>query len=217
MLAPMIRIGITGHRPHRLKVPERRLAAHVRGVLTSLLKATQPRRQKGPALDIISPLAEGCDRIVAREALALKQQLTAILPFERRDYEKTFSDARTLTEFRSLWRTSHEKLVLSGLAHRAEASYVSVGMLTLARSDLIVTMWDGKPAQGRGGTPEILQNALEWDIPIIWISAVQDKPPLLLTASRRKNSPPDLSKAVRGARRLDTAAYRSLVAAVPQK
>lgn len=213
----MIRIGITGHRPHRLKVPETKLAARVAMVLTALIEATgEPVRKSRPLLDIISPLAEGCDRIVAQRALALHQHVTALLPFKRRDYEATFADASTTKEFRRLWKASGERTVLNGLAKNAEASYVAVGMVTLARSDLILTIWDGQPAQGRGGTPEILQSALVWGIPIIWIHATEDRAPLFLTASGRSSSA-SLELETKEANPLNPSTYRALVARVSHK
>ncbi len=49
----MIRIGITGHRPNRLKVPEKKLQARVRAILKTVLKAAAPPDTKGhPALEL---------------------------------------------------------------------------------------------------------------------------------------------------------------------
>ena len=207
----MIRIGITGHRPHRLKVSDSKLSARVASVLIGLMKADGKKPGSStPCLDIISPLAEGCDRIVARQALALQQRLTALLPFERGDYEATFGDASTTTEFRALWKASSERAVLKGLAKHAEASYVAVGMVTLARCDVVLTIWDGKPAAGRGGTPEILQNALEWGIPIIWIDALKDRNPVVLRAKARGKKPPLLDRVAQKTEPLTAALYREI-------
>jgi hypothetical protein len=171
----MIRIGITGHRPNRLKVPETKLQARVRAILRTVLKAAEPPDMKGhPALEIISPLAEGCDRIVAREALALGQRLTAIIPFARKDYVKTFSAPDAALDFETLWKASAQRINLQGNPQRSTAAYLAVGDVTLARADVILTIWDGNPPAGRGGTPEILQNALDFGVPIIWVHAAKD-------------------------------------------
>lgn len=208
----MIRIGITGHRPHRLEVPEKKLAARVRSVLRGLMTAAgQPSNARGAVLDIISPLAEGCDRIVARQALGLDQRLTALLPLARRDYEATFGSASAIEDFRTLWHVSTERAVLKGLSKHVEASYVAVGMVTLARSDLILTIWDGKPAQGRGGTPEILQCAIAWGIPVIWIHATEDRKPVLLAAGNGGRTGSPLERAVKNVQPLTSAVYRRLV------
>lgn len=208
----MIRIGITGHRPNRLSVSEKKLSARVASVLLGMMKASGVKPvPRQPCLEIISPLAEGCDRIVARQALVLGQRLTALLPFARSDYEATFSDKSTTKEFRALWQASAERTVLKGLAKHAEASYAAVGMVTLARCDVVLTIWDGKPAAGRGGTPEVLQSALDWGIPIVWIDALHDcKPVLLYSAVRSKKHRP-LGRAAKQAAPLTAARYRDLV------
>jgi hypothetical protein len=203
----MITIGVTGHRPHRLAVPVTALAARVRETLRGLL-------QHAPAdrfLDILSPLAEGSDRIVAAQALALGQRLSALSPFCLADYEATFSDPAATGEFRRLWQAADARAELNGSTRHAEASYMAVGMVTLARSDLVLTIWDGRPAQGRGGTPEILQNAVAWGIPVLWIDASADRPPVLLWDPQATGRPPQLDVLAARPRALDASAYQALV------
>ena len=100
---------------------------------------------------------------------------------------------------------------------RAEAGYVAVGMVTLARADIVLTIWDGKPAQGRGGTPEILQNAIDWGIPVIWIHASNDRKPVLLWAHKGARSAPRLEQVAKRATTLTAAAYRDLAATTLNK
>lgn len=204
----MIRIGVTGHRPNRLKVSEKRLQRRVRAVLKHLIAiAGKPAARGEPVLEVISPLAEGCDRIVAREVLALDQRLTAIIPFSKRDYEKTFSAPEASKEFRELWKASAERVCLKGEAKRPEAAYVAVGNVTLARADVILTIWDGKPAAGRGGAPEILQNALEWGVPIIWVHAADGRAAKSIEINPRKK-PAVLDAAAKRARPVSLSALR---------
>lgn len=210
----MIAVGITGHRPHRLKVPQAKLARRVRSVLSGLMKTATSKGATGPVLDIVSPLAEGCDQIVARETLALGQHLTAVIPFERRAYEATFSNPALIKDFRELWKASHERAKLKASLARPEAGYVAVGMVTLARSDLMLTIWDGKPAEGRGGTPEILQSAIELGLPVIWIHAAVDRKPTLLMAKPRGKKAVQLARVARSAKPLTAAAYRDVVALI---
>jgi hypothetical protein len=77
-------------------------------------------------------------------------------------------------------RKADKRVVLPGSLDDANAGYLAVGEDTLNRSDVVLTIWDGEPAQGRGGTPEILQAALERRLCIIWIDASQDRAPRLL-------------------------------------
>ncbi len=208
----MIRLGVTGHRPNRLQLAETVLAARTRAVLEALIRAAPP--DAAPAVDIQSPLADGADRIVAREALALGQQVTAMLPLEIGDYEKTFADAASAVEFRDLLAKSRGRIELAARHRHRTAAYAAIGMMTVARSDLILTIWDGKEAQGQGGTPEILQVALNADVPVIWIDAVRDREPTLVRADPRVDGAacPALAAVARQAKPLTDAAYRALVA-----
>lgn len=207
----MFRVGVTGHRPNRLQLGEPVLAGRVRAVLEALIRAVGSGGTAS-VLDVQSPLADGTDRIVAREALALGQHLTAMLPLDRSDYEKTFVDAASAVAFRDLLARAGQRIDLGARDSRLTAAYAAVGMLTVARSDVILTIWDGKQAQGQGGTPEILQTALDADVPVIWIDAVKDREPVLLraepgdkTAVRRT-----LAAVARQAKPLTGAAYRAL-------
>ena len=83
VLLPLV-IGVTGHRDLRVQdIPE--LEAAVRNVLAEL-HAMCPKTP----LVLLSPLAEGADRLVARVALADGATLVAPLPLARAEYEKDF-------------------------------------------------------------------------------------------------------------------------------
>jgi hypothetical protein len=174
-------IGITGHRRHRLKVPDRVLMQRILDVIELLRRAG--KFTSAGSIEIISALAEGADEIAARAALKAGCRLTALIPFKPEDYEVTFSSKAHRAVFRDLMRKADSRIVLHGSLRHANTAYVAVGIKTLDRSDFVVTIWDGEPAQGRGGTPEILQSALKRRRPIIWISATDDCSPLLLQRS----------------------------------
>jgi hypothetical protein len=42
----------------------------------------------------------------------------------------------------------------------------------LDRIDVLLALWDGKPARGRGGTAEIVRRAHDLGLPVVWISTV---------------------------------------------
>jgi hypothetical protein len=132
---------------------------------------------------MISALAEGADVIAARAALKAGCRLTALLPFKPEDYETTFSDKAHRPVFRDLMGRAENRIVLPGSLRNPNAGYVAVGAETVNRSDILLTIWDGAPAQGRGGTPEVLQSALQRRLPIIWIDATEDRPPRLVQRS----------------------------------
>lgn len=149
------------------------------------------------SIEVVSALAEGADEIVARAAIEAGCKLTALLPFKPADYETTFSDMAYKRIFRDLLRRADRRVVLPGSVRRANGGYRAVGLETVERSDLLLTIWDGAPAQGRGGTPEILQFALDQRRPIVWIDATEDRPPRLMQRSRLGPCPQLLNLAQR--------------------
>jgi len=52
---------------------------------------------------------------------------------------------------------------------REDKSYLNVGRMTLRHCDVLIAIWDGEPAAGTGGTGQIVQEAVEQDIPTVWI------------------------------------------------
>src|SRR6185369_4830407 len=97
----VVRVGVTGHRPDALE----ELGADMVGLrkrVNEILKrvrlivdrihedARDVYTREEPLLRLISPLAEGADRLVAEEALALDYELQCILPFPREEYEEDF-------------------------------------------------------------------------------------------------------------------------------
>jgi len=93
-------VGVVGHRLHRLPSTEEGLdlvAGEIGEVLDLLLTQVAAKKvQYGeffegpPALTIVSALAEGADRIVARAAMQRGFILDAPLPFDQRAYEADF-------------------------------------------------------------------------------------------------------------------------------
>ena len=79
-------LGVTGHRTLRAG-DEDAITARLRTLL-ALIKAEAP---SSPIL-LLSALAEGADRLVARVALREGAQLIAVLPLEKVDYETGFCE-----------------------------------------------------------------------------------------------------------------------------
>jgi len=63
-----------------------------------------------------------------------------------------------------------------------------VGHTTVASADVLVAVWDGRPAAGRGGTPEIIAHALLLGRPVVWIDAARARLPRLIAAPTASGS-----------------------------
>src|ERR1700710_487161 len=97
----VVRVGVTGHRPKDLPPPDsqKELREAIRRVLSEIksetfrLFETWKNFYAGdkPTLRLISPLAEGADRLVAEEARNLDYEIQNPLPFHQEEYEKDFT------------------------------------------------------------------------------------------------------------------------------
>ncbi len=52
---------------------------------------------------------------------------------------------------------------------REDSPYVTVGEVVLSHSDILVAIWDGAPANGAGGTAEVVETARVQGMPIFWL------------------------------------------------
>src|SRR5207245_1091102 len=103
----------------------------------------------------VSPLADGADRLFAKEALARGFELDSPLPFSQGEYEKDFSTLESVEEFRELLkRADCHVFELDGPTHddKRAAAYESVGRVVVDQCDVLVAIWNGEAAQGAGGT-----------------------------------------------------------------
>jgi hypothetical protein len=159
-VVPLV-VGVTGHRdllPDEL--PD--LRRHVRQFLVDL----QGRHPDLP-LVVMSPLAEGADRLVAEEARALGIPLIVPLPFPKDIYERDFESPESLARFRELCSESEviELPLLPGdtpesirdYGPRRDAHYARLGIFLCAHCHVLLALWDGKPSDKLGGTAQVVR------------------------------------------------------------
>ncbi len=131
---------------------------------------------------LLSPLAEGADRLAAHEILRLGNgSLQAVLPLQPEDYEADFHTAESRAEFSNLLSRATSTEVLPSQPTRADA-YLSVGCHIVDKCDILLAVWDGLPAKGRGGTAEIVAYARQCGKPLIIIDS---KNPTRITYERQ--------------------------------
>ena len=164
----MIRIGVTGH---RILADIEKIDAAIEIALRRI-----EDRFPGETLTAISGLAEGADRIVVNHVLARPGAgLVVALPMRKADYMMDFKSEDSRTEFSELIGRASEIVELPTSASREQA-YEAAGDYVLDNSDVLITIWDGQKAQGRGGTADIVARAREQRLPIAWIHAGNRKP-----------------------------------------
>lgn len=175
------RVGVTGHRdiPVTLTGGVRDAVAAVLACLRETMEglAADPAVAAVhavapvPLLRLVSPLADGADRLVAEEALAQGWRLEAVLPFPLEMYEQDFETA-SLGAFRDLLARAGEGNVtaLDGAqGGTRQRSYEAVGRYVVRNCDLLIAIWDVAHASRRGGTEDTVQAALAAGVPVWWI------------------------------------------------
>lgn len=118
---------------------------------------------------LVSALAEGADRLVARIAVsALGARLEVALPLPAEDYMRDFETPASRAEFTDLLGRSARTVVMVPQATRADA-YLAVGHHLVDTCDVLVAVWNGRPAAGRGGTAEVVARARAVGRPLVWL------------------------------------------------
>ena len=140
-----MRIGVTGHQD----IPAEALEYVIKGINGALDGAKD-------GLVGVSSLAVGADQFFASLVLERGGRLEVILPSN--GYEKTFSRSEDLTRFHSLLERATTIETLS-FTEPSEEAYLAAGCRVVVLSEVLLTIWDGEPAKGKGGTADIVQYA----------------------------------------------------------
>jgi hypothetical protein len=150
-------IGFTGHQ--RIDHSER--WDWVRDQIRRVLKERTAEGDRA-----LSSLAEGGDQIFVESACALGLAVDVVLPSER--YETTFDGpAERARYFELLARAASVKVL--DYNEPSEEAYLEAGKYVVDHVDLLLTLWNGKPAAGKGGTGDIVEYARTLSIPTIHI------------------------------------------------
>jgi len=189
-LIPLV-VGVTGHRDIRdddrdaLTKSLRKLFRHLTAWSPARPFPFPPSRHihlsRSPTpLLLLTPLAEGADRLVARVAIEFGAKLVVALPLPREGYEKDFTppdrsadeNTRSLAEFHELMSPEHAVRVIdlpqvpaaAGGHHTLDAhtrrnlQYALVGAYVARQAQVLIALWDGNPPQDDkpGGTADIV-------------------------------------------------------------
>ncbi len=151
-----------------------------------------------PKIRLISPLADGADRLVAMAALDLQDRtpdpgcaivLEVTMPFEQAAYEQTFAkdkpdNARqaSVTAFRELLaRAEGRVLELDGAITPDTVrhdSYTAVGRTVVRNCDLLIVIEDpDQISKGPGGTRDIARYAGQVGVPMLIFDGAGASPP----------------------------------------
>jgi len=150
-----MKIGITGHQ--KLDNPDWVKQETLRVICI-----------ESPPIIGVTCLAVGADQLFAQAVLECAGSLRVIVPCK--DYIKVFNPAG---------RAEYERLLSKAAAIESplvtdcnEEAYFSAGKKVVDISDLVIAVWNGKPAAGLGGTADVVNYARQASKKIIYINPV---------------------------------------------
>ena len=174
-------VGVTAHRDLRpAEVPA--LEAAVDAFLRRM-QATHPDLP----VAVMSGLAEGGDRLVARRALALGLPLVAPLPLSLDDYRTDCRTAASEAELEAL--LARAEVIHLPLADGNDAAavrvrgpardrqYAQLGVFISSHCQVLLALWDGTASEAAGGTSDVVHYHLHGEMPGL---GRVDAPPNLL-------------------------------------
>jgi len=193
-----LRIGVTGHRN---LTQEDAVAQAVDRLVTYLDGLFVKEKDILIKWTAISPLAKGADRMVARSILKLpNSQLKVFLPFNIDEYRRDFKKPADKEEFEELVKasiyqhqSSQETLENFDDDQRNE-KYLLVGKEVVDACEILITVWDGDEAKGKGGTADIVKYALTWGRTILRIDPDNPSAPATLLVAPKNKDEQDKNK-----------------------
>ncbi|OPX91640.1 MAG: hypothetical protein A4E53_00678 [Pelotomaculum sp. PtaB.Bin104] len=186
-------IGITGHRDLR-EEDILRLEKEICSIFQEL-------KEKYPStpLVLLSPLAEGADRLAARSALNCGLKLIVPLPMAKEEYEKDFTTEKSIDEFNRLLKSAAAYFELppaGSLGSNREHNYNAVGAYIAQHSHILIALWDGIETNQVGGTAQVVKFKLKgvpesYTPPQNFLDPVDTGPVYHIITPRIKNPSPE--------------------------
>jgi hypothetical protein len=149
------RVGVTGHQ----RLEDFAAWAWVEEAVVHELDALhQP-------VVVITSLAAGADQLIARLGAVRGATVHAVLPFA--GIERTFAP-EDLSEYRRLVNQASVEILRT--PGTDEDAYLAAGRRVVELSDVMIAVWDAKPAKGKGGTADIVPYAVAFGVPVVHIN-----------------------------------------------
>ncbi|MGQ0637129.1 MAG: hypothetical protein ACT4QC_21180 [Planctomycetaceae bacterium] len=175
--------------------------------LPSIKRHVPPERRTPLHWVVQSPIAKGADRVVAEAVLERpNSRLEVSTPFPITDYRHDFDTASDSVEFERLLAHDAAPVELPNPYGREEPGdsetvreqkrelrrdgYEQIGRHILKYSEIIIAVWNGRGAAGRGGTGDVVREAVEMGRVVLWIDADDPSRPPQILVKPRKHAPP---------------------------
>ena len=159
-------IGVTGHRNLREEdLPQ------LRELVRQLFRDLRAQAPHTP-LEILSPLAEGADRLVAEVAIEMGERLVVPMPMPQAHYVQDFETEESRAEFERLLSHADDvvhlpldrEFTVDDLGEQGPArvrQYGLMGAWIVRNSHVLLALWDGVISHLPHGTADVVKFNLE--------------------------------------------------------
>jgi len=159
-------VGVTGHRDLRNEdLPI--LREHIYNILVEL-----SQQYPFTPLVLLTPLAEGADRLAAKVAIDLSIKIIAPLPMPLIEYRQDFETDISLTEFDELLSKTEEYFVVpimkpdesdsvQSVCDNRDEKYAFASAYIVSYCQILIALWDGENNESIGGTANTVRLKLE--------------------------------------------------------
>src|SRR6266700_4319726 len=153
-----MKIGITGHQ----QLGSEATIAWLSETLEGLIRQYH--------IDVgITSLAIGADQLYAEVLKKSHIPYIDVIPCE--GYETTFQTTDDLGRYQELLRNTSERIQLP-FEKPSETAFYEAGKKIANLSDLVIAIWNGKPAKGLGGTGDIVEYAHTIKKPVVHLNPI---------------------------------------------
>jgi hypothetical protein len=175
-----IKVGVSGHR-FLQNSPELKEAIH------TALDRIAARYPEKPMV-LYSSLAAGADQLAGLAAREKGIELVAVIPYDQKRYLESIPHPDRDT-FSRLAAEAVDTVQLNGDVE-GEAKYLVLAETLVRQMDVLIAVWNGRPARGPGGTGEVVERFRQTGKPLVWIRADNMLPeaPVLLPPSLHQGS-----------------------------
>ncbi len=152
-----MRVGITGHQ----RLPHGNDWIWVKDEISKIIKELPPK------VTGVTSLAAGADQVFAELILKNDGMIYIVVPFE--GYEASFEKLEDRNRYHDFRKLGMQIEVLDK-QKSDEESYLAAGQRVVDLSNLLIAVWNGKPAAGLGGTADVVDYACKKNLQVYHIN-----------------------------------------------
>ena len=155
-------VGISGHRDLMLSEIEK-YTLKIKEKLQKIVRENEDKE-----VIVLSPLADGADRLMVYAAKELGLRYEVVLPMSQSLYEQDFDDASRHEFYNLMYESRCVRTIalcegcteenIREYGTERDAQYKGVGLEIVRRSNTIVFLWDGIDNGLTGGTADIVKH-----------------------------------------------------------